>query len=128
MKCPGLLLGKENIIEPLHDKTHKMACVRSKNSDQAGHPPGLNRVFTVCSVGGEGPKLSSCWQRRCRSDWADAQANPSLPWAHMPFCWFCHVYFMTLALPRFVPDVAWERNYVNPCPAEPGYTLPLQTV
>ena len=24
------------------------------------------------------------------SDWADAQADPSLRWAHMPFCWFCH--------------------------------------
>ena len=23
-------------------------------------------------------------------DWADAQADPSLRWAHMPFCWFCH--------------------------------------
>ena len=22
------------------------------------------------------------------SDWADAQAHPSLRWAHMPFCWF----------------------------------------
>ena len=25
------------------------------------------------------------------SDWADAQADLSLRWAHMPFCWFCHV-------------------------------------
>ena len=24
------------------------------------------------------------------SDWADAQADLSLHWAHMPFCWFCH--------------------------------------
>ena len=24
------------------------------------------------------------------SDWADAQADLSLRWAHMPFCWFCH--------------------------------------
>ena len=24
------------------------------------------------------------------SDWADAQADQSLRWAHMPFCWFCH--------------------------------------
>ena len=23
------------------------------------------------------------------SDWADAQADPSLCWVHMPFCWFC---------------------------------------
>ena len=25
------------------------------------------------------------------SDWADAQADLSLRWAHMPHCWFCHV-------------------------------------
>ena len=24
------------------------------------------------------------------SDWADAQADLSLRWAHMLFCWFCH--------------------------------------
>ena len=24
------------------------------------------------------------------SDWADAQADPSLRLAHVPFCWFCH--------------------------------------
>ena len=23
-------------------------------------------------------------------DWADAQADLSVRWAHMPFCWFCH--------------------------------------
>ena len=30
-------------------------------------------------------------QRRLWSDWADAQADPSLGWAHMPHCWLCHV-------------------------------------
>ena len=29
-------------------------------------------------------------QQRLWSDWVDAQADPSLCWAHMPFCWFCH--------------------------------------
>ena len=24
------------------------------------------------------------------SDWADAQADPSLRWAHKSFCWICH--------------------------------------
>ena len=24
------------------------------------------------------------------SDWADAQADLSLCWVHLPFCWFCH--------------------------------------
>ena len=30
-------------------------------------------------------------QQRLWSDWGDAQADLSLRWAHMPFCWFCHV-------------------------------------
>ena len=29
-------------------------------------------------------------KRRPWSDWADAQDELSLRWAHMPFCWFCH--------------------------------------
>ena len=29
-------------------------------------------------------------QRRLWSDWADAQTDQSLCWAHMPLCWFCH--------------------------------------
>ena len=34
--------------EPPHDKTNKMACVPSDDSDQPGHPPSLIRVFAVC--------------------------------------------------------------------------------
>ena len=48
------------------------------------------RVFAVRSVGSLGPTISSCGQRRLWSDWADVQVDPSLRWAHMPFCWFCH--------------------------------------
>ena len=38
-------------IEPQHDKTKKMTCAPSKDSDQPGHPPCLIRVSAVCSVG-----------------------------------------------------------------------------
>ena len=76
--------------EPPCDKTNKMACAPSKDSDQPGHLPSLIRVFTV--------RVKKAWvlsyplsaQRRLWSDWADAQADLSLRWAHMPFCWFCH--------------------------------------
>ena len=34
-------------------------------------------------------KLSWSWSWSW-SDWADAQADLSLRWAHMLFCWFCH--------------------------------------
>ena len=33
--------------EPPHDKTNKMACAPSEDSDQPGHPPSLIRVFAV---------------------------------------------------------------------------------
>ena len=32
-------------------------------------------------------------------DWADAQADLSLRWAHMPFCWFCHDVAHIMCLP-----------------------------
>ena len=36
-----------NIFEPPHDKTNKMACAPSEDSDQPGHPPSLIRIFAV---------------------------------------------------------------------------------
>ena len=54
------------------------------------HPPRLIRVFAS--------RMKKAWvlsyplsaQRRLWSDWADAQADLSLRWVQMPFCWFCH--------------------------------------
>ena len=67
-----------NNNEPEHDKTNKMTCAPSQDSDQPGHPPSLIRVFTVHSKGSQGPNASSCGQQRLWSDWADAQADQSL--------------------------------------------------
>ena len=53
-------------FEPPHDKTNKMTCAPNDDSDQRGYLPDQ------------------------RQDWADAQADPSLRWAHMPFRWLCH--------------------------------------
>ena len=50
----------------------------------------VKSVMAVRSMGSWGPKVSWCGQRRLWSDWADAQADLSLPWAHMSFWWFCH--------------------------------------
>ena len=33
--------------EPVHDKTNKMTCAPSEDSDQPGHPPSLIRVVAV---------------------------------------------------------------------------------
>ena len=69
---------------------NKMACAPSEDSDQPGHPPSLIRIFAV--------RMKKAWvlgyplstQHRLWSDWADAQADLSLRWAHMPFFWFFH--------------------------------------
>ena len=52
--------------------------------------PSLIRVFHVRSIGSKGPNVSSCGQRRLCSNWADAQADLRLCWAHMSFCWYWH--------------------------------------
>ena len=54
---------------PPHDKTNKMTCALSEDSDQPGHPhepghpPSLIRVFAVRSKGSKRPNLSSHGQR-----------------------------------------------------------------
>ena len=63
-------------------------CVPSEDSFQPGHPPSLIRVFAVrlkkpCVLS---YPLST--QRRLWSDWADAQADLSLRWAHTHFVGF----------------------------------------
>ena len=78
----AICLEIENRIEALHDKTNKMTCAPSEDSDQPGHPPSLIRVSAV--------RIKKAWvlsyplsaQRRPWSDWADAQADLSLRWAH----------------------------------------------
>ena len=64
-------------------------CAPSEDSDQPGHPPSLIiRVFAVCMK--KAWVLSYTWspQRRLWSDWADAQADLSLHWAHTHFVGF----------------------------------------
>ena len=76
----------------------------SEDSDQPGHPPCLIRVFAV--------RMKKAWvlsyplsaQRRLWSDWADAQADLSLRWAHSHFVgfvmkrlkWLCEVRLVCL--------------------------------
>ena len=74
-------------------------CAPSEDSDQSGHPPSLIRVFAV--------RMKKAWvlsyplsaQRRLWSDWADAQADLSLRWAHTHFVGFIIswlIYFLSL--------------------------------
>ena len=59
--------------------------------------PSLIRVFAVRSVG---RTQASCWQRKLWSDWADAQADLSLRWAHMTFCRFCRALSQSFRCPH----------------------------
>ena len=76
------------LFELPHDKTNKMACALSQDSDQPWHPPSLIRVFAV--------HMKKAWvlsyplsaQRRLWSDWVDAQAYLSLRWALSHFVGF----------------------------------------
>ena len=57
------------IYEPPHDKIKKMTCAPSEDSYQPEHPPMLIRVYAVRSKGShtsQGPKISSCGQRKLR--------------------------------------------------------------
>ena len=42
-----LIHGTFVAFEPPNDKTNKMACAPSEDSDQPGHAPNLIRVFAV---------------------------------------------------------------------------------
>ena len=63
-------------------------CASSEDSDQPGHPPSLIRVFAL--------RMKKAWdlsypfsaKRRISSDWADAQTDLSLRWAHNHFVGF----------------------------------------
>ena len=67
------------------NKTNKMACALSEDSDQPGHLPSLNRVFTACMKKHWVLSYVMSTQWRLWSDWADAQADLSLRWAHSRF-------------------------------------------
>ena len=90
---------KEHVTKSI--KNHLSCCLRNRFSElshlmrpaKAQISLGIRpvwSVFTVC--------MKKDWifsypmnaQRSLWSDWADAQADLSLRWAHMPFCWFCH--------------------------------------
>ena len=106
--------NRSNKSEPPHDKTNKMACAPSEDSDHPGHPPRLIRVFAV--------RMKKAWvlsyplsaQRRHWSDWVDAQADLSLRWAHIPFCWFCHAAArLTLACRAFYGITRQENKWAS---------------
>ena len=125
--CDHLALGRERspIIEQPHDKTIKVACVPSEGSDQPGHSPSLIRVFAVRMKKARVLSYLLSVQRRLWSDWADAEADLSLRWAHshcvgfvtrrlrwsMCFTYICifilYAYCLSCSLPLGVKTWIW---------------------
>ena len=85
-------------------------CAPSEDSDQPGHPPSLIRVFMKKPWVVSYP-LSA--QRRLWSDWADAQADLSLRWAHS------HIVDFVMSRLNYTHNPGesfwWNNNYLNPC-------------
>ena len=85
-----------------HDKTNKLACASSEDSDL----PSLIRVFAVRMKKDWALSYPVSAQRRLWSDWAVAQADRSLRWARSPFVdfvvkrpMFLSVLFSTVVIP-----------------------------
>ena len=99
-------------VEPPHDKTNKMACAPSEDSDQPGHPPSLIRIFAV--------RMKKPWvlsyplsaQRRLiRLGECPGWSESSLG-AHS-FCWFFHVVAkISCAFPLFL----WFKRLISVFP------------
>ena len=83
-----MLQRSEN--EPAHDKTNKMACAPSEDSDQLRHPHSLVRVFALRSWVAKDPSFFF------HADNEDSDQTGRMPrliclrWANMPFTRFCH--------------------------------------
>ena len=80
--------AKESWNEPTHDKTNKMACAPSEDSDQPGLCPGWSEssLSTWRKLG----SLATHWAHSEDSDQTGMPRLICLRWAHMPLCWFCH--------------------------------------
>ena len=82
------LLQEQALLWAVTGQNQQNECPTSEDSDQPWHPPSLMRVFSF--------RMKKAWvlsyplstQRRLWSDWADAQADPSLRWAHTHFVGF----------------------------------------
>ena len=74
--------------EPQHDKTNKMTLRPAKTQISLGIRPVWSESSLCAQWVAKDPSFlhadSEVW-----SEWVDAQADRSLRWAHMPYCWFC---------------------------------------
>ena len=123
LNCKHLTLKKVNVKceanEPRHDKTNKMSVHPAKTQISLGIGP----VWSVFPI-----RMKKAWvlsyplsaQRRLWSDWADAQADLSLCWAHSHFVGFVMSWLKSIYSkmnyhndPKFSDRQVWA-NSVDP--------------
>ena len=99
----------QKLFEQQYDKTNKMACGPSKDSDQPRRiiSLGICPVWSKSSLCAQW-KLSSCGQRRLWSDWADAQADLSLRWAYVILFWHGAAHFTTNLHESYVAGLGFK--------------------
>ena len=73
--------------EPPHDKTNKVACAPSEDSDQPWHPPSLIRVFAV-RMKKDLVLIEHTAKTLIRLGGCPGWSEFSL--GAQSFCWFCH--------------------------------------
>ena len=76
-------------FEPPHDKTNKMTVRSVKTQISLGNRP----VWSESSLRAQWVAMDPSFLHagsKDWSDWVDAQADLSLCWVHMSFCWFWH--------------------------------------
>ena len=95
-KCSLIILQK---IWAAAWQNQQSECAPSKDSDQPGHPPSLIRVFAVRMKKARVLSYPLSAQRRLWSDWADAQADLGLRWAHTRFVGFVMSRLNYLSIP-----------------------------
>ena len=83
-----ILVASMNLVDATISEPRQSDCAPSEDSDQPGYPPSLIRVFAVRMKKALVISYPLGGQRRLWSDWADAQADLSLRWAHSRFAGF----------------------------------------
>ena len=84
----SLIVSTAETIWATTRQNQQSECAPSEDSDQPGHLPSLIRVFAICMKKAWVLSYPLSSQRRLWSDWADAQADLSLRWAHSHFVGF----------------------------------------
>ena len=83
------MYDKKKNNEPPHEKSSKICMCPAKTQISLGIRPVWSESSLCAEWVAEDPSFLHA-DSEDTDQWVDAQADLSLCWAHMPFCWFCH--------------------------------------